>query len=89
MVEDICSISPPCAYVLSSQVFQNLNFKTDFNLLSFQTSWLSLIAVTLVDIPVSYVNIPSRQTFTVYRLGRPCCTYQGLTGTFLIFLNFM
>lgn len=60
MVEDICSISPPCAYVLSSQVFQNLNFKTDFNLLSFQTSWLSLIAVTLVDIPVSYVNIPSR-----------------------------
>lgn len=62
VVKDICLISTPSAYTLCSEVFQNLDFETDFNIFSFQTSWLSLIAITLMDSSASYVNIPSRHS---------------------------
>lgn len=60
VVKDTCLISTPYAHILPSQLFQNLNFKNDFNLLSFQAPWLSLITITLMDIPVSHIIIPPR-----------------------------
>lgn len=85
VVKDICLIGTPSAYTLCSEVFQNLEFGTDFNILSSQTSWMSLIAVTLMDTSASYINIPSRHSQCIGWRGFAVPT-NGLTSSpFLYF----